>query len=55
MDLVHPYRLVFERLGDVVQIARIVEILDCVKWITTKGMVRRAIYVFLWYNKAWRT
>ena len=28
MDLVHPYRLVFERLGDVVQIARIVEIAD---------------------------
>ena len=28
MDLVHPYRLVFEKLGDVVQIARIVEIID---------------------------
>ena len=28
MDLVHPYRLVFERIGDVVQIARIVEIAD---------------------------
>ena len=28
MDLVHPYRLIFERLGDVIQIARIVEITD---------------------------
>lgn len=28
MDLVHPYRLVFERIGDVVQIVRIVEITD---------------------------
>lgn len=28
MDLVHPYRLVFEKLGDVIQIARIVEIVD---------------------------
>ena len=28
MDLVHPYRLVFERIGEVVQIARIVEITD---------------------------
>ena len=28
MDLVHPYRLVFERLGEVIQIARIVEITD---------------------------
>ena len=28
MDLIHPYRLIFERLGEVVQIARIVEITD---------------------------
>ena len=28
MDLIHPYRLVFERIGDVVQIAQIVEITD---------------------------
>ena len=28
MDLVHPYRLIFEKLGDVIQIARIVEIVD---------------------------
>ena len=28
MDLVHPYRLIFEQIGDVIQIARIVEITD---------------------------
>lgn len=28
MDLVHPYRLVFEKLGDVIQVVRIVEIVD---------------------------
>lgn len=28
MDLVHPYRLVFTRHGDVLQIARIEEIVD---------------------------
>ena len=38
MDLIHPYRLIFERLGEVVQIARIVEILDFVKWTTISGM-----------------
>ena len=38
MDLVHPYRLIFERIGEVIQIARIVEILDCVKWITTRDI-----------------
>ena len=28
MDLVHPYRLIFERIGEVIQIAKIVEITD---------------------------
>ncbi len=28
VDLVHPYRLVFEKKGDIVQIARIMEIVD---------------------------
>ncbi len=28
VDLVHPYRLVFEKHGDVVQIAHIMEIVD---------------------------
>lgn len=28
MDLVHPYRLIFEKMGDVTQIARIVQIVD---------------------------
>ena len=28
MDLVHPYRLVFEKRGDVIQIANVLEIVD---------------------------
>lgn len=28
MDLVHPYRLVFEKTGDKIQIANIMEIID---------------------------
>ncbi len=28
MDLVHPYRLVFEKQGDIIQIANILEIVD---------------------------
>lgn len=28
VDLVHPYRLVFEKKGDVIQVARIIEIID---------------------------
>lgn len=28
MDLVHPYRLVFEKIGDIIQIANIVSIED---------------------------
>ena len=28
MDLVHPYRLVFEKHGDEIQIAHILEIVD---------------------------
>lgn len=28
MDLVHPYRLVFEKIGDEIQIANILEIVD---------------------------
>ena len=28
LDLVHPYRLVFEKLGDMIHIVRIVEIVD---------------------------
>lgn len=28
VDLVHPYRLVFEKIGDEIQIARIMEIVD---------------------------
>ena len=28
MDLVHPYRLVFEKKGDIIQIANILEIVD---------------------------
>ena len=28
MDLIHPYRLVFERYGDEIQIANILEIVD---------------------------
>lgn len=28
MDLVHPYRLVFEKNGDEIQIANILEIID---------------------------
>jgi len=28
VDLIHPYRLVFEKHGDVIQIAHIIEIVD---------------------------
>ncbi len=28
VDLVHPYRLIFEKIGDIIQIANIVEIVD---------------------------
>ena len=28
MDLVYPYRLIFEKLGDMIQVVRIVEIVD---------------------------
>lgn len=28
VDLLHPYRLIFEKQGDVIQIARIIEITD---------------------------
>ena len=28
MDLVHPYRLVFKKIGDEIQIAQIIEIVD---------------------------
>lgn len=28
MDLVHPYRLVFEKTGDIIQIANVMEIVD---------------------------
>ncbi len=28
MDLVHPYRLIFEKVGDSIQIAKIIEIVD---------------------------
>ena len=28
LDLVHPYRLVFEKVGEQIQIARILEIVD---------------------------
>ena len=28
VDLVHPYRLVFEKIGDIIQIANILEIVD---------------------------
>lgn len=28
MDLIHPYRLVFEKIGDEIQIANVVEIVD---------------------------
>lgn len=28
MDLIHPYRLVFEKLGDQIQVANILEIVD---------------------------
>ena len=28
LDLVHPYRLVFEKQGDIIQIANILEIVD---------------------------
>ena len=28
MDLVHPYRLVFEKIGNELQIAQIIEIVD---------------------------
>lgn len=28
MDLVHPYRLVFEKIGNEIQIAQIIEIVD---------------------------
>ena len=28
MDLVHPYRLIFEKIGDVIQVAQVVEIAD---------------------------
>ncbi len=28
VDLIHPYRLVFEKVGDVIQIAKVLEIVD---------------------------
>ena len=28
MDLVHPYRLIFEKTGDIIQIANVMEIVD---------------------------
>lgn len=28
MDLVHPYRLVFEKIGNEIQIANVMEIVD---------------------------